>query len=128
MKIPPEHIVEKVMAALAVAQKSVRATMLLSEELSQPLPVAYFALLESLLQRGVVIHRQAFGTPEELEKFAWKDPCKDYPQYHVKLQEVKPYRRMILIDGKKLFYKEDGVFHFSEAPEVISELFQYFQS
>lgn len=126
-EIKVEDIRNKVMSEISSAQKEILATMDISEELSNPLPEEYFILLKKKSQGGVEIKRIVFGSKEQYDIFVQK--MNDRKLFFMgDYTKSKNYRRMILIDGVKLFFKKESEFYFTTDQKYIEEYKKYFDS
>ena len=78
--INKKNIVRCVGKEVKKAKKEIFATMLLSEEIKNPLPNSYHALLQKKVQQGVLVKRLGFGTKEEYNQisFMYKFNSKNY--------------------------------------------------
>ena len=115
------------MLAIRKAHASMYVTMLLAEELKDPLPKTYFKLIVKGIEAGVKVERLAFGTKQELRRFSARENF-IHPGYLLSLASDMDYRRMILIDQKKLFFRnEQDEFYCTKSPRVIENFCAYFQ-
>lgn len=122
-------ILHKVMDAVGSAKREILATMDLSEELEKPLSTEYFSLLNRKMKDGIIVKRLAFGTDADFKTFNNIGDIRD-ENYKCVLATSEDYRRMILIDGKYLFFAKeiDGRrnFFFTTEKECIKKFFDYF--
>ncbi|KKR71895.1 MAG: hypothetical protein UU81_C0014G0006 [Microgenomates group bacterium GW2011_GWC1_41_8] len=124
--IAQEEIVNQVIGRISQAKQVLRMTMLLSEELSSPLPVGYHRLIGKLLDSGVDIHRLGFGTAEDFElvqqQLGISSP--NFTFSHIEGEDN--YQRMILVDDGTLFFNADVIFYKTGHPSLISLFNDYF--
>ncbi len=120
MEIKKEDIQEKVMSEISKAEKEILATMDITEEQHSPLPREYFSLLERKIKEGIKVRRIIFGS----KKF------KDNKLFSGKCAKSKNYKRMLMIDGIKLFFrkKTNGKekFYFTTDERYIKKYKNYF--
>lgn len=124
--IPKEEIVANVMGAVGGAEKEVRMSMLLREEVESPLPEKYHALLKSKLEAGVMIHRLGFGTTEDFEAIVQRLGFNFSIFSFSHIPDVALYQRFILVDNKRLFFFSDGNFCSTESESLIAAIQAYF--
>lgn len=128
-EVSSDHILETVMAAVRSARRLIRATMDLDEEVRKPLPEEYFLLLQQKLAQGVHLYRVGFGSDEAISLFLQQQPF-SHPGYHFSINKKDPYRRMILIDDKILFFarqeQNSRRFFTTDDPQSIADALSYF--
>lgn len=128
-EIDKSDILQKAMSIIGLAKHEILATMDLAEEVKKPLPLEYFSLLRRKIETGVKVTRLAFGSIADFRIFSQKHNITD-ENYECILVKSRNYKRMLLIDGKKLLFAvdDDGKrrFFYSTDPERIKEYFQYF--
>lgn len=124
-EIKEEDIQKKVMYEIKKSQKEILATMDIAEEQNSPLPVEYFYLLEKKDQEGVIINRAVFGSKKQYDIFVQE--MNDRKLFFIgKHTKFKDYKRMILIDGIKLFFRKYDKFYFTTDNKYIEEYKKYF--
>ena len=111
------------------AKKEILATMDIFEEQHSPLPFEYFSLLEKKYEEGVKIQRLIFGPKKQYKSFLTK--MKEKRLFFIsKHTSSTNYKRMIMIDGNKLFFqkKDKGLnkFYFSTNSYDIDRYRDYF--
>lgn len=125
--VPKQKIVSEVISSVKSARKEILATMLLSEELENPLPQAYHKLLLHKTEHGIKLERLGFGTKEEYNQI--NSLYKYSKNYDIALNNnVKLYQRMIIIDEKILFFGVEGIFFRSEHESLTKVFANYFKS
>lgn len=128
-KIKVEDIRNKVMSEIGMAKKEILATMDITEELKNPLPVDYFLLLKRKSEEGVIIKRVVFGSKEQYASLVQEmnDRKLFFTGKHTK---SKNYKRMIMIDETKLFFrkiiKDKEKFYFTTDSKYLKEYKKYF--
>lgn len=120
-----EQIRNKVMSEISSAEKEILATMDITEEQNSPLPPEYFLLLKKKSEEGVNIKRVIFGSKQQYDIFVQEMNDKKL-FFTGKYTKSKEYKRMILIDGAKLFFRKDGKFYFTTNKRYIEEYKKYF--
>lgn len=120
--IHPDNILKAVMARVATAKNEILATMDAAEELKKPLPPAYFQILQQKVEEGVRLKRLIFGPPEFLNAILARESFSG----EAKRAEKSRYRRMILIDGKILFSRQNGIFYLTADRSAIRKAKKYF--
>jgi len=126
--INKKKIVGSVRKEVKKAKKEIIATMLLSEEIKNPLPKSYHKLLQKKVQQGILVKRLGFGTKEEYNQinFMYKFNSKNYIfKYET---GINYYQRLIIIDGKLLFFGIDDMFFQSSYRGLIKAFLSYFSS
>ncbi|MEK7186180.1 MAG: hypothetical protein AAB675_02350 [Patescibacteria group bacterium] len=126
--IDRKKIVECVRKEVKKANKEIIVTMLLSEEIENPLPRSYHTLLQKKVQQGILVKRLGFGTKEEYNQinFMYKFNSKNYIfRYEA---DINYYQRLIIIDGKLLFFGVDDMFFQSSYKQLIEAFLSYFSS
>ena len=124
------EILETAKSIVAAAQTSVKATMLVSEELERPLPGDYFLLLRKKMDAGVKITRVGFGSNEEVGRLTDKIDFA-HNNYEFILCRHGTYKRMLLVDDSRLMFAtetpEGKRFYYSEDPDDITDYLNYFE-
>lgn len=108
-RVAKNKIVEEVTASILMAEREIFATMLLSEEIRDPLPKSYHELLIKRTKEGIVLKRLGFGTKEEYNQIKKRYTFKKNYNFSV-CTNVKKYQRMIVVDKKTLYFGSNGVF------------------
>lgn len=125
--IPSGKIVSNVMKAVKNAEKEILTTMLLSEELKNPLPETYHRLLVKKTNLGVRIERLGFGSKEAYNQInSLHVFSQNYNMKHIRNE--KRYQRMIIIDKKILFFNIEGNFFTSTYEPLVKAFVTYFKS
>lgn len=125
-EVEKKDVVRIVMSVVGEAKKEVFATMLLSEEILNPLPKAYHELLQVKLSEGVHIKRLGFGTEDEYRKVQSLYPMQEKEYTFRFSPNVIQYQRLILIDGKVLFTKIGNTFFICTEKSIIEGFEHYF--
>ena len=129
-EIEPAKILETAMDLIGLATSSVRITMQASEELANPLPPNYFALLEDTLTRGVRVIRIGFGTEGGFEPLHGRVHI-PHPSYTFHRTDATDYRRMILADDSKLMFIKNDThgrhIFYTEDSDLIRDYKEYFE-
>ncbi len=126
--INKKKVVGCVRKKIKKAKKKIIATMLLSEEIKNPLPKSYHKLLQKKVQQGILVKRLGFGTKEEYNQinFMYKFNSKNYIfKYET---DINYYQRLIIIDGKLLFFGVEDMFFQSSYKQLIEAFLSYFSS
>ena len=127
-KVEITEIMRLVSESVGSAQKYIIATMLLAEEIDSPLPTSYHNLLSEKIKQGVALLRLGFGSEEEFGKVQEMYQF-NTGGYDFKLcVDCKKYQRMIIIDGKMLFFGIDGNFYQSSYQPLVNAFKEYFSS
>jgi len=128
-EVDSSTILQKVMSVVASAKQEILATMDITEEIENPLPLEYFFLLKKKIKSGVKVTRLAFGTIAEFKIFNERYETKD-KYYKCILAATKNYKRMLLVDGKHLFFaadvKDRRKFFYTTNSRYIKKFSRYF--
>lgn len=124
--VTKDEVVGLVTITIEKAKKEILATMLLAEELKQPLPASYFAILNGKIKQGVNIKRLGFGTQEAYNQIEKKINIVDKQYLFRYKTDTVLYQRMILIDRTYLFTKIGEQFIFSKDKYIIKGFLEYF--
>lgn len=128
-EIKKENIRDAVMSQIRKAKKEILATMDIAEELNNPLPIKYFSLLHKKHKEGIKIERIIFGSTKQY-KYLLNEVIDKNLFFIGKHTKSKNYKRMIMIDETKLFFKKqvkDKVkFYFTTDIKQIKEYKKYF--
>ncbi len=130
-EVGASEILTTAMNMVREARETVLVTMQAAEELAHPLPRDYFLLLEQKMHEGVQLIRIGFGSKEEFAHLQDQTQF-SHSNYRFYPTESTDYRRMLLVDNKKmLFAKTDAdgrhVFY-TEDPRLIADLKTYAQT
>lgn len=124
--INKREILKEVNKSVSLAREEILATMLLKEELKNPLPVFYFNLLRNKVNEGISLKRLGFGTKEEYNKVSNKI-LGDRKSYIFRFTTKElDYQRLIIIDRKKMFFGIDGLYFVSMYKPLIRVFADYF--
>jgi hypothetical protein len=127
-EIPPNQIVTQVMNAVSQAKTDLMMTMHLQEELTKPTPHSYHELVSRKLEEGIEVTRFGFGTTSEYVAIANVLDIDNSSYQFIHNADITDYRRCILIDDKKLFFKINDVFYSTTDQELIILVKQYLNS
>ncbi|MEX2007331.1 MAG: hypothetical protein WD992_01020 [Candidatus Levyibacteriota bacterium] len=121
-----KKIIRLVKESIKESKKEVLATMLLQEEIENPLPSSYHALLQKRAKKGVKIKRLGFGSKVDynLVKNKLSMPARNYQFRYV--PSISTYQRLLIIDRKILFFGIDGVFFQSSYKPLVKVFVDYF--
>jgi hypothetical protein len=125
-EIKKENIKKEVMFQATKAKKEILVTMDIAEERNFPLPMEYFSLLKKKHKEGVKIKRVIFGNVKQYRFFLKEMKVKSL-FFVGSRTNSKNYRRMILIDSTKLFFREKGKFYSTDNNRYIKEYKTYFE-
>ena len=126
-KIDKKDIVKEVMKAVGDSKKEIIATMLLTEEISVPLPISYHEILKKKVENGVMIKRLGFGTREDYNEMKKRLFMKS-KRYHFRyISQVSQYQRLLVIDKNILFFGIDGSFFRSSYKPMVNAFLVYFK-
>lgn len=130
-EIDSQNILKTAMAMVRSARSTIRMTMEAREELESPIPEPYFALLREKMEAGVMVTRVGFGDEKDFEELASRVRI-DSPQYAFVKTRSDDYRRMLLVDDRKLLYSRTDAtgkhVFYSEDSAHISEYVHYFET
>lgn len=124
--VPKEEIVTLVTQAVKNAKQEILVTMLMSEEIAQPLPKSYRNLLKEKVKKGIVLQRLGFGSEEEYNSVKTLYPIVSGKYTFRYLKNISEYQRLIVIDKKQLVFGVDGIFMRSEYQPLILVFIDYF--
>lgn len=128
-EIKKEDIVKKVMQEIRKTKEEIFMTMDVAEELSLPLPTKYFSLLKEKYNQGVKIRRIIFGYTKQYKQFL-KEVKKKNLFFIGRHTKSKNYKRMIMIDGTRLFFRKKfegkSKFYFTTDDKYIKDYKKYF--
>lgn len=125
-QIDKKNILQAVERDLHYAKKEILATMLLAEELNNPLPSSYFDLLKKKVNEGVFLRRLGFGRKEDYNKIKGRNRLENNNyEFRYIIQELE-YQRLIVIDRKKLFFGIGGLYFTSMYEPLIKVFADYF--
>lgn len=113
------------MSEIKKAKKEILATMDLVEELKYPLPSEYFSLLNKKAKSKIKIKRVIFGSLKTYKLFLKQVKGKKifFTGKHTKSRN---YKRMIIVDGDRIFFKTKNKFYFTTHNKYIKEYKAYF--
>lgn len=125
-QIDKKDILRIVKENVGKAKKEILATMSLREELNNPLPVSYFDLLKKKVNEGIFLKRLGFGTKEEYNKV--KKRIRFHKENYIFrfFPKTLDYQRLIVIDGKKLFFGKNDIYFKSIYKPLIKIFSDYF--
>jgi hypothetical protein len=130
IEIKKTNIRNKVITSVRNSKKEILTTMEITEEINSPLPKRYFLLLNKKKDSGVKIKRIVFGPKNIYHSYLKNLGSKNVPFVGKRISS-KNYKRMILIDGKKLFFrKENGrkrTFYYTTSEKIINKYLSYFK-
>jgi sugar-specific transcriptional regulator TrmB len=121
-----DNVVSRVVEAVSNAHDEIIATMHLGQEIEQPLPPAYHALLERKMGEGVALRRLGFGTEDEFATVQQMYPHSSENYSFVLQTDIDAYQRMIIVDRERLFFNSGGIFYTTTAKSLIDAFAQYF--
>lgn len=128
-EIKKDNIRDVVMSHIRKAEREILATMNIAEEMGDPLPIKYFSLLHKKHKEGIKIKRIIFGSIKQY-KYLLKEVADKNLFFTGKHTRSKNYKRMILIDETKLFFREGvkgkGKFYFTTDSKHLKEYRKYF--
>ena len=128
-EIEQSNILQKAISIVKSAKQELLVTMDLAEEIESPLPLEYFFLLDKKMKQGIRITRLAFGTATDFKRFNKRHKIRNN-NYKCILVKSKNYKRMLLIDGKKLLFIVDNKnkrrFFYTTDLQYIKKFSQYF--
>src|SRR3989344_1068648 len=120
LEIKKENIRDEVMSKIRKAKKEILATMDLTEELKNSLPIKYFSLLHKKHKQGIRIKRIIFGSAKQYRHMLKELEDKNL-FFTGKLTKSKNYKRMIMIDKTKLFFRNKTRFYFTSDLKYVNE-------
>lgn len=123
--IQKKEILQQVKKAISLARREILATMLLKEEIVNPLPVSYFNLLNKKMGKGIMLKRLGFGRKEDYNNIKSRYNFRNNSKFRYNIQESK-YQRLIIIDKEKLFFGIDGLYFTSRHKPLIEVFVDYF--
>jgi sugar-specific transcriptional regulator TrmB len=127
--IDQENIVQKAIEVVKKSRNNIRATMLLSEELAQPIRQEYFSCLQDKINQGVILRRICFGSENEFQEFITTNPSNSTNSHHI-LSTTQDYFRMLMVDDSQLLFSlktpKARLFFFTEDQNLVREYRDYF--
>lgn len=126
--INKKEIFRGVIKSISLAKKEILATMLLKDELKNPLPASYFSLLRKRVNEGIILKRLGFGKKEDYNKIRAKHKFNSNNYKFRYLTGESQYQRLLIIDKEKLFFGVDGLFFTSQYKPLIKVFVDYFYS
>lgn len=125
--IDRRDIVKLVKGNISKAEEEIISTMLLSEEIEDPLPESYFDLLKKKTIEGVKLKRLGFGKKEDYNIINRR--LGKLKNYEFKfLEDIEKYQRLMIIDKRIIFFGVERNFFVSEYKPVIKAFIEYFIS
>lgn len=128
-KIPKKKIMGVAFNLIKNAKKELLLTMLIKEEINQPLARLYINTLQRTINKGVKVKRLCFGNKKEFEKIINNKISEGVKLYHI--NKVRLYRRMMIKDKKEMIFGvKKGriyVFFYSKDRSVILKYLGYFE-
>lgn len=121
-----KKILKEVSKSASLARKEILATMLLKDELNNPLPASYFSLLRKKVNERIILKRLGFGRKEDYNKIRAKHKFSNNNYKFRYLTEESKYQRLIIIDKEKLFFGVSGLFFTSQYRPLIKVFVDYF--
>ena len=125
-QVDKNNILKVVRKNLNKAKKEILVTMLIAEELDNPLPLSYFTLLKKKVNEGVFLRRLGFGRKEDYNKIKEKNKLESNNYEFRYIVKEFEYQRLIIIDGKKLFLGIDGLYFTSTCEPFVEVFLKYF--
>lgn len=127
-EISKEDIVKTVISGVRGAHQEIVMTMLLAEEIKNPLPSAYHALILEKLKEGVSIRRLGFGNEEDFGQVVDRLGIRSPNFRFDRINNISYYQRMILIDKNTLFFASGEHFLRSDDLSLIELFLRYSNS
>ncbi|MCL5113910.1 MAG: hypothetical protein M1372_01945 [Patescibacteria group bacterium] len=125
-QVDKNNILKIVRKNVNKAKKEILVTMLIAEELDNPLPLSYFTLLKKKVNEGVFLRRLGFGRKEDYNKIKEKNKLESNNcEFRYIVKEFE-YQRLIIIDRKKLFFGIDGLYFASTCEPFVEVFLKYF--
>jgi len=124
-KIKTTEIVSEVKNHVSSAKKEILATMLLSEEVSIPLPKSYHVLLQQKVHSGVILKRIGFGKKKDYDTIKKREELTGRYIFRYCLA-LSDYQRLIIIDREVLFFGIDGSFFKTTYKPLVKVFSTYF--
>lgn len=123
-----ETVLRQAIGLVSGARKIIRATMLLSEEVGQPIPSDYYNLLKKKMDEGVSVVRLGFGSKKDFDKINLLPSSKGVN--FIRIENIQLYQRMLIQDETELIFAIDAgdkrfVF-FSDFPMFVQAFIFYF--
>lgn len=125
-QIDKKDILMIVRRNVSKAKKEIIVTMLLKEELKNPLHFSYFNLLKKKVNKGVFLRRLGFGRKEDYNKIKDRNKIESNNYEFKYVVRESKYQRLIIIDGKKFFFGIDGLYFTSTYKPFIEVFMKYF--
>lgn len=126
--IDKKEIVKLVTKHIKDAHLEIMATMLLREEILNPLPSYYHALLKKKIEQGVQLKRLGFGIKKDYVTIKRRIGLVNKNYIFRYSKDSSLYQRMMIIDRSKLFFGVENSFYFSIYKPLIMVFLQYFDS
>lgn len=120
-------IIEEVKRELLNAKKEILVTMLLKEEVENPLPLSYHSLLQKKTREGICLVRLGFGLKEEYNYLSKKYSYGNNYTF-IFIKDIRKYQRMIIIDDSVVYFKIGKSFFKTNNAFVVKAFRSYFNS
>ena len=124
--IQKEDIIGQVKKNISLARREILTTMLLKDEIVNPLPASYFNLLYSKIKKGAILKRLGFGRKEDYNKIREKHKFNSVNYKFRYITNELKYQRLILVDRKKLFFGINDLYFVSKHKPLIKIFVDYF--
>lgn len=129
-EVNTSNILQKAMSIIRSAKQEILVTMDLAEEITKPLPLEYFSLLNEKMKMGIRMKRLAFGSISDFRIITQRHKVTN-KNYKCTLAATKNYQRMLLVDNKYLLFTIDDKnkrrFFYTIDPQYIKKFSQYFR-
>lgn len=126
--VKPEAIQSLVISTIRESSTDILATMDLEEEIQKPLSEEYHKIITVKLQEGVKFYRIGFGSLEHFTLMTSKLNLNSRNYFFIHNPEVNQYRRMILVDRIRLFFRYGDIFYTTPNGLLINKYLNYFKS
>lgn len=128
-KIPKGKIMGMAINLIKNTKKELLLTMLLKEEINNPLPQLYIKSLQKTINKKVKVKRLCFGNKKIFEKIKNNKISEGIELYHI--NKVHLYKRMMIKDKKEMIFGvkkgRTYVFFYSKNRSVILKYLSYFK-
>lgn len=130
--LSPEKVLSKALNIVSDSEKVIRATMLVGEDIKQPLPIIYHKEVQKSLGRGCAFKRLAFGSRQQIKLLSpeYKEASGDY---RLRLfSDARLYQRLLIGDQKEALFKiEDSnrqsLICYTKFGKLVEALIDYFE-
>lgn len=126
--IDKKEIAKLVAKSIKDAHSEIVATMLLREEILNPLPSSYHTLLKKKTEQGIQFKRLGFGIKKDYVTIRRRIGLVNKNYIFKCNKDNSLYQRMIIIDRSKLFFGVENSFYFSIHKPLIMVFLQYFSA